>query len=155
MFFIEIRGSVSYTIIKDFFAVTINKVQKNTRETLLARHRTEILNLFILSLVKTHCLIQFFKFAWTHSTLQITVLQTYPTIQILFESMIWFLLLILGIACKNDTTYIFLFSFFLFISIKSHPMDLGRVYWSFIFYCCMYIFPVCYFPYILAPVLSL
>ncbi|XP_032095602.1 phosphatidate cytidylyltransferase 1 isoform X2 [Sapajus apella] len=67
--------------------------------------------MFVLSLVKKHCRLQFYMFAWTHVTLLIIVTQSHLVIQSLFEGMIWFLLPISSVICNDITAYLFGFFF--------------------------------------------
>lgn len=72
--------------------------------------------------------------------------------QIVFESVIWFLVLILGVVCMDITTYILFFFTFFFFFFGRHPLiahwkHLGRVYQSFV----LHHFTYAYFPFCLAP----
>ncbi|XP_061115598.1 phosphatidate cytidylyltransferase 1 [Conger conger] len=67
--------------------------------------------MFVLSLVKKHCRLQFYMFAWTHVTLLIVVAQSHLVIQNLFEGMIWLIVPASLVICNDIMAYVFGFFF--------------------------------------------
>ncbi|XP_072051260.1 phosphatidate cytidylyltransferase 2-like [Amphiura filiformis] len=67
--------------------------------------------LFVLSLKKSHYLVQFTLFGWTHIALLIVVTQSNLIVQSLFEGLIWFITSTMSVICNDIMAYMFGFFF--------------------------------------------